>query len=270
VIPLAAGAQPAHTASLSGKARRERRHTLRFRHDASKSVFQGAVARTEVRIDCAPADLTRPGNGSRIAFNAAGSPTPWIRVRRVVAVTAASCPFLDVTERQWARRLAVNRTGAFNTAQAVARRLVQNGVRGRPVLVTSWVHARSQDPLSTHSVSKAGPSVLVAGRATELPLTASSWTPSPHGSPMPALRGNGWRVTATPHHHRTASPRGVPDRSGSGRGRRVSPWPREGPHDVWNMLADGGLSVVSLLGRRCQLRPLARRQFPLLDLQEEE
>jgi hypothetical protein len=133
-------------------------------------------------------DLTGPGNGSRIAFNAAGSPMPWIRVRWVVGITAAT---VDI-----------------------------------------------------------GRTALVPGSATDPPRTASSWTPSPHGSPMPALRGNGWRVTATPPRSPDGFPSGVPDRSGSGRGRRVSPWPGEGPHDVWNMLAAGGLSVVSLLGRR--------------------
>jgi NAD(P)-dependent dehydrogenase (short-subunit alcohol dehydrogenase family) len=83
-----------------------------------------------------------------------------------------SAPFLEGD--RGAVGATVNLTRAFTTAQAVARPPVQGGVRGRLVLAASWLHARSQDPLSGYSLSNARRTALIAATATELPRTASS------------------------------------------------------------------------------------------------
>lgn len=77
-------------------------------------------------------------------------------------------PFLEVTEEQWERQLSVNLTGVFNTAQVAARLFVEAGIQGRLVFVSSWVHARGQDELVAYSASKAGMTAIVRGAASEL------------------------------------------------------------------------------------------------------
>ena len=77
-------------------------------------------------------------------------------------------PFLEVSETQWDRALAVNLKGYFLFAQEVARRMVAQGTKGAIVNVSSisaWLPGEQKVP---YCVSKAGVAMLTKGMALEL------------------------------------------------------------------------------------------------------
>lgn len=81
-------------------------------------------------------------------------------------------PFLELTEDAWDRTIAVNLKGYFLVGQAVARRMVQHGICGSIINVSSTFEQIVIPNLVSYSVAKGGVSVLTKQMAVEL---------APHG-----------------------------------------------------------------------------------------
>ncbi|MFV0253713.1 MAG: SDR family NAD(P)-dependent oxidoreductase [Beutenbergiaceae bacterium] len=82
-----------------------------------------------------------------------------------------SAPFLEISEESWRAQLDINLCGAFNTAQAAARSMVQqNG--GQIVFISSWVAQRPWPEITAYATTKAGIEALARQLAMEL---------APHG-----------------------------------------------------------------------------------------
>jgi len=89
----------------------------------------------------------------------------------VVCVNAGiveSAPFLEVAQESWQRHLDVNLTGAFNVAQAAARRMVAAETQGRIIFTSSWVADIPWPEITPYTVSKAGLNMLMKQMAREL------------------------------------------------------------------------------------------------------
>ncbi|WP_329373344.1 SDR family oxidoreductase [Streptomyces sp. NBC_00669] len=88
-------------------------------------------------------------------------------------------PFLDVRRADWDRVMAVNLTGTFFLAQAVARMMVEADVRGRIVNVSS-VHAVVSEPSAApYTATKGGLEAMTRTMASEL---------APHGVTVNCVR----------------------------------------------------------------------------------
>lgn len=74
---------------------------------------------------------------------------------------------LEVSEPQWREMLAVNLDAAFLISQTLGRHMVDRGIRGRMLLVTS-LHAESPRNLPHYSAAKAGETMLVKELARAL------------------------------------------------------------------------------------------------------
>ncbi len=89
----------------------------------------------------------------------------------IVCVNAGiveSAPFLEIAQESWFRHLDVNLTGAFNVAQAAARRMVAEGIQGRIIFTSSWVADIPWPEITPYTVSKAGLNMLMKQMAREL------------------------------------------------------------------------------------------------------
>jgi NAD(P)-dependent dehydrogenase (short-subunit alcohol dehydrogenase family) len=118
-------------------------------------------------------DLAQALGGLDVLVNNAGS--------------GGSTPFLELGLEEFEDVLRVNLTGAFLAAQAAARRMVSEGVRGRIVNVTS-VHEHAPLDGSTHYVvSKHGLGGLTKNMALELAqygITVNAVAPGEIATPM--------------------------------------------------------------------------------------
>jgi NAD(P)-dependent dehydrogenase (short-subunit alcohol dehydrogenase family) len=74
---------------------------------------------------------------------------------------------LEVSADEWREMLAVNLDAAFVISQALGRHMVERGIRGRMLLVTS-LHAESPRNLPHYSAAKAGETMLVKELARAL------------------------------------------------------------------------------------------------------
>src|SRR5215207_145070 len=103
------------------------------------------------------------------------------------AGSGAATPFLELDLTEWRDVLEVGLTGAFLTAQAAARRMIEAGTRGRIVNVTS-VHEHVPLKGSTpYVVSKHGLGGLTKSMALELAehqITVNSVAPGEIATPM--------------------------------------------------------------------------------------
>jgi NAD(P)-dependent dehydrogenase (short-subunit alcohol dehydrogenase family) len=103
------------------------------------------------------------------------------------AGTGATTPFLEVELTEWRDVLAVNLTGAFLTAQAAARHMVERGTWGRIVNVTSVHEHVPLDGATPYVVSKHGLGGLTKSMALELAqhgITVNSVAPGEIATPM--------------------------------------------------------------------------------------
>jgi NAD(P)-dependent dehydrogenase (short-subunit alcohol dehydrogenase family) len=115
-----------------------------------------------------PADLSRPDGAERLFESAlaalgqvsllAHSASP----RRLESQTA-----LNVADEEWDRMLAVNLTSGHRLGRAAARHMIERGLRGRMVFITS-LHAESPRNLPHYSAAKAGMTMLVKELARAL------------------------------------------------------------------------------------------------------
>jgi NAD(P)-dependent dehydrogenase (short-subunit alcohol dehydrogenase family) len=140
-----------------------------------------ALAEEGARVfgaDLAEADLARPGEAARLAQEAIA------RLGRVSIFVHAASPrreeaqkMLAVSEAQWREMLSVNLDAAFTIAQALGRHMVEQGVKGRMLFVTS-LHAESPRNLPHYSAAKAGQTMLMKELARAL---------GPHGIRVNAI-----------------------------------------------------------------------------------
>ena len=77
-------------------------------------------------------------------------------------------PFLETTPETFDRLVATNLRGTFFTAQAAARRMVEQGAGGRIVLTASVNARRAIETLSAYAATKAGIEALARNLAVEL------------------------------------------------------------------------------------------------------
>lgn len=111
--------------------------------------------------DIADADLSTPEGARRLADEA---------IRRLGTVSLfvhSASPrreerqtLLQVSEKEWRDMLAVNLDAAFVISQTLGRHMIERGIKGRILLVTS-LHAKSPRNLPHYSAAKAGETMLV-------------------------------------------------------------------------------------------------------------
>jgi NAD(P)-dependent dehydrogenase (short-subunit alcohol dehydrogenase family) len=77
-------------------------------------------------------------------------------------------PFLEISREEWDWILETNLHAAFVVGQAVARRMVRNGVKGRIINVASTSSRIAGPQLAHYCVSKAGVTMLTKQMALEL------------------------------------------------------------------------------------------------------
>jgi len=118
--------------------------------------------------DLQDADLSKPGEPARLAAEAIR------RLGKVSIFVHAASPrrqesqkALEVSEAQWREMLEVNLNAGFLIAQALGRHMVEAGVKGRMLVITS-LHAWSPRNLPHYSASKAGQTMLVKELARAL------------------------------------------------------------------------------------------------------
>jgi NAD(P)-dependent dehydrogenase (short-subunit alcohol dehydrogenase family) len=128
--------------------------------------------------DVADADLSQPGEAARLAQEAIR------RLGRVSILVHAASPrrqevqkALAASEAQWREMLEVNLNSAFILFQALGRHMVEQGIRGRMLVITS-LHAHSPRNLPHYSAAKAGQTMLVKEFARAL---------GPHGIRVNAI-----------------------------------------------------------------------------------
>lgn len=118
--------------------------------------------------DVADADLTTLDGARRLAEEA---------IRRLGTVSLfvhSASPrreerqtLLQVSEKEWRDMLAVNLDAAFVISQTLGRHMVERGIKGRILLVTS-LHSESPRNLPHYSAAKAGETMLVKELARAL------------------------------------------------------------------------------------------------------
>jgi NAD(P)-dependent dehydrogenase (short-subunit alcohol dehydrogenase family) len=81
---------------------------------------------------------------------------------------AHTCPIVDYPEGEWDKILAVNLKSAFLVAQAAARAMIQQGVKGKIIFTASWVQDAPWPDITPYTVSKSGMKMLMRGMAREL------------------------------------------------------------------------------------------------------
>ena len=79
-----------------------------------------------------------------------------------------SCPILDYSPEDWNWILNLNLKGAFLVAQAAARAMVEQGVKGKIIFTSSWVQDVPWPGITPYTVSKSGMKMLMRGMAREL------------------------------------------------------------------------------------------------------
>lgn len=110
------------------------------------------------------ADTTSTADVSAVIEHADGP----LHIAVICAGTVAAQPFLEIEPDVWRRTLDVNLTGAFLAAQAAARRMIAQEVKGHLIFVSSWVAERPWPEIAAYSASKAGMNQLMRTAALEL------------------------------------------------------------------------------------------------------
>ena len=89
----------------------------------------------------------------------------------VLVNNAGICPFIDIMEmtpETWQKVLDVNLTGAFHCTQLAARKMIDRGVGGRIVFITSLAENVTGPSQVDYGASKGGMRMTMVGFATKL------------------------------------------------------------------------------------------------------
>jgi NAD(P)-dependent dehydrogenase (short-subunit alcohol dehydrogenase family) len=99
-------------------------------------------------------------------------------------------PFLEITEEQWDRTLAINLKGSFLCGQMAATDMVRRDRGGRIVFISSINGLAAEPESADYSASKAGIHLLARGMACDLAehditvnVVAPGWVRSPMSAP---------------------------------------------------------------------------------------
>jgi NAD(P)-dependent dehydrogenase (short-subunit alcohol dehydrogenase family) len=117
-----------------------------------------------------PADLTQPAEVERF-LGAARERFGVIHTALCHAGVVIAAPILDYALEHYDTTMAVNVRAAFLLAQACARRMIADGVRGHLVFTTSWVAETPWPGIAPYSASKAAMNQLMRSFARELAET---------------------------------------------------------------------------------------------------
>ena len=169
-------------------------------------IGQGAsvvvVSRTQADLDEAQDELSELGDVTAIQCDVSDAHQVAKLFTRVASVferldalvcahgVIEYCPFLELTEEQWDRTLAINLKGGFLCGQAAAAEMVRGGRGGRIVFISS-INGLAAEPESVdYSASKAGVHLLARGMACDLAdhgitvnVVAPGWVKSPMSAP---------------------------------------------------------------------------------------
>lgn len=133
--------------------------------EAYKRLDAAGIDRT--RIEYVRGDLTQPDQVSRF-IEAARKRFDAIHTALCHAGIVQAAPILQVSEAEWDQHLAVNLKGAFLLAQAAARSMQADKVRGQLIFTSSWVASVPWPEIGAYSTSKAGMNQLMRTFAREL------------------------------------------------------------------------------------------------------
>ena len=81
---------------------------------------------------------------------------------------APATPFLEITEKEWDRTINVNLKGTFLCSQAVAKRMVENNIKGKIIVTTSINGFQAEKFRVSYDSSKGGLIALTQTMASEL------------------------------------------------------------------------------------------------------
>ncbi len=81
---------------------------------------------------------------------------------------AQSCSILDYPEQDWDRIVRVNLRSAFLVAQAAARAMVAQKVKGKIIFTSSWVQDTPWPDITPYNVTKSGIKMLMRRMAREV------------------------------------------------------------------------------------------------------
>lgn len=149
------------TAIVTGGASGIGRAVVQRLRDAGDEVVVWDISGGD--IDCDISDPDAVSQAIEATTAKYGSPTRLV----ACAGVGASGMLLDQTLEQWRRVLDVNLTGTWLTMRAVARRMVEAGVGGSIVAVSSISGTLADRDMSAYCVSKAGIDMLVRVAAAE-------------------------------------------------------------------------------------------------------
>jgi NAD(P)-dependent dehydrogenase (short-subunit alcohol dehydrogenase family) len=116
------------------------------------------------------ADLADPAAGRALVGRAA-EVLGAVDVLVCCAAVLSRVPFLDLTDAEWDRIHAVNLRGYFVTAQEAARRMVERGVGGRIVMISSVNQVTVNRGIAHYAAAKGGVMQLAKAMALELAPT---------------------------------------------------------------------------------------------------
>jgi NAD(P)-dependent dehydrogenase (short-subunit alcohol dehydrogenase family) len=112
-----------------------------------------------------------------------------------------SAPFLELTDENWDRTLAVDLSGAFRCIQRAARHMVTAGKGGRLIAVTSVNEHLPRVGFAAYNAAKHGLGGLIKSAALELGvhgITANTVAPGEIATPMTGMTDVDPRTTERP------------------------------------------------------------------------
>lgn len=133
--------------------------------EAHQRLTAAGVARD--RYAYLKGDLTRPADVQQFVEFARQSNGP-VHTALCHAGMVAPSPLLDYTEADWDATMNLNVKSAFLLAQAAARAMLADGVKGHLIFTTSWVAETPWPDIGPYNTSKAAMNQLMRSFAREL------------------------------------------------------------------------------------------------------
>jgi len=133
--------------------------------DARRIIQESGWPRDRARY--IGADVTKP-DAARMVVTRTVEAFGRIDVALCHAGMAHSCPIVDYSEADWDKMIATNLKSAFLVAQASARAMIEQGVKGKIIFTSSWVQDVPWPDITPYNITKSGMKMLMRGMAREL------------------------------------------------------------------------------------------------------